>query len=64
MNTAKQIIVTVEPDGSIKIEGKGFVGAECDKAMAAFEKALGQEAKRTNKPEYYGRTGAGNTQRA
>lgn len=59
----KQVIITVNPDGTVKVDGKGFVGAECDKAMKAFEDALGQETSRKKKPEWYSATATNNTQR-
>jgi len=37
----------------ITVEGVGFVGAACDKAMAAIETALGTVKKRENKAEYF-----------
>lgn len=49
----KTITVTIGPDGSVKVEGSGFTGAACDKAMAEIERALGTETKRTKKPEHY-----------
>ena len=48
----KQITVDFAEDGSIKIEGHGFRGVECDAAMSALEKALGVQTSRQNKPEY------------
>jgi len=50
---SKEITIDFEDDGSIKIEGKNFKGAECDAAMAHFEKALGTQTSRKNKPEYH-----------
>jgi hypothetical protein len=47
------IEITFSPDGETTIEGSGFTGKSCDKAMAEFEKALGKVIKRTNKPEYF-----------
>ena len=48
----KEIIVDIAPDGSIKIEGNNFVGAECTKATAFLEKALGVAGASTKKREY------------
>lgn len=61
---SKRITIDVAADGSVKIEGHGFVGAECDKAIKAFEDALGVTEKRQNKPEYNQRTVHGAQQRA
>ena len=46
-----EIIVEVDTDGSVVIEGKGFIGAECRQATAAIEAALGDVIKVTPKPE-------------
>jgi hypothetical protein len=47
-----QIIVTIDNDGNVTMEGVGFKGTACDKAMAEIEKSLGIQTKRVNKPEY------------
>ena len=51
--TQKSIEVIVQPDGSLKIEAFGFVGADCEKATAFLEKALGAPCARRRKSEYY-----------
>ena len=48
----KQIIVDIDEDGNCSIEGKGFIGPECDKAISEIEKALGDTTRSTKKPEY------------
>lgn len=48
----KAIVFEFNEDGTIKIEGVGFVGTECDRAMKPFEQALGVTGDRQNKPEY------------
>lgn len=50
---ATEIILDFAPDGEVKMEGKGFQGKSCDKAMSHFEKALGVVSNRKNKPEYF-----------
>ena len=45
---AKKIIISCYPDGSTTLEGKDFVGAECNKAMKDFEKAMGKQVGRGN----------------
>ena len=47
-----QIKVVIDADGNVVMEGIGFKGTACDKAMAALESALGIQTKRVNKPEY------------
>ena len=48
----KQITIDFLEDGSIKMDGQGFRGVECDKAMAEIEKSLGTQTSRKNKAEY------------
>ena len=49
---SKQITIDFLEDGSIKMDGQGFRGVECDRAMAEIEKSLGTQTSRKNKPEY------------
>jgi hypothetical protein len=47
-----QIKVVIDADGNVIMEGIGFKGTACDKAMSALEAAIGIQTKRVNKPEY------------
>lgn len=49
----KTIEVLVKNDGSIKIEAVGFTGADCEKATAYLEKALGTTTGKQKKPEHF-----------
>ena len=49
----KTIEVIIGPDGSLKIDAVGFQGADCEKATAFLEKALGAVRGRQKKPERY-----------
>ena len=49
----KTIEVIVHPDGSTKLETKGFAGAGCREASAYLEQALGQRAGETLTAEFY-----------
>jgi len=52
----KQIKITVNEDGSVEMEGQGFVGPQCEKFMKVYEEALGGAVKdRKKKPEYFRR---------
>ena len=51
----KTIEVIIGPDGSLKIDAVGFQGADCEKATAFLEKALGQVKGRQKKPAYHQR---------
>ncbi len=50
---AKTIEVVVNTDGGIRIDAVGFKGADCEKATAFLEKALGTVKGKQKKPEYY-----------
>ena len=50
---AKTIEIIVKPDGSLKIDAMGFQGADCEKATAFLEQALGKVSGKQKKPEYY-----------
>ncbi len=56
---AKSIVIEFDDNGDCSIEGQGFAGPECDKALSEIEGALGQTTKRTKKPEYTRRQRAG-----
>ena len=49
----KSIEVIVNPTGEVKIDALGFKGADCEKATAFLEKALGQVSTKQKKPEFY-----------
>lgn len=59
----RSIEVIVAPDGSLKIEAVGFTGADCEKATAFLEEALGAVSSRRKKAEHYGRIQAKSTQK-
>lgn len=48
----REIIITIAPDGDTKVEAVGFQGAECLKATAAIERALGKTTGDVKKPEF------------
>ncbi len=47
----KRIVIECNADGTTKLEGFGFVGTECNQAMAEFEKAMGKQVDRGNKAD-------------
>ena len=49
----RTIEVIVEPNGRVAIEAMGFAGADCEKATAFLEQALGVATDRRKKPEYH-----------
>ncbi len=48
----QEIVIDIDGDGNVKVEGKGFVGAECKTLTADLEAALGDVQKADLKPEY------------
>lgn len=51
--TGRSVVVTVEADGTIKIEAVGYKGNACQKATEALERALGTVTGGSKKPEYF-----------
>lgn len=49
----KTITVTVDPEGGVVIETKGFKGRLCEKATAMLEAALGKVRSEKKTPEFY-----------
>ena len=49
----RTVEVIVNQDGSIKIDAVGFKGADCEKATAFLEQALGEVKGRQQKPEFH-----------
>lgn len=48
-----EIIVTIAPDGTIKVEAQGYTGPGCVDAVKKFSEALGLEEESEHKPEFY-----------
>ena len=49
----KRIEITVAPDGSTKVETKGFAGTECQQASRFVEVALGRRVGEQLTEEFY-----------
>lgn len=49
----KQLVFTIDKDGSTTVEAVGFEGGSCKDATKAFEKALGTTENVKKKPEYF-----------
>ena len=56
MHQPRTIEIIVSPNGDIAIEAVAFKGADCEKATAYLEEALGVVRQKTRKPEYYQRS--------
>jgi len=52
----RELNITVDPDGSVKIDAVGFSGPECEKATEHLERALGKITKHERKREFWKRT--------
>ena len=52
----KSIEIIVSPSGEVSIDAVGFKGADCEKATAYLEKALGVVVNKSKKPECSQRT--------
>ena len=52
----RTIEITVAPDGSTRVETKGFAGASCRQASAFVEQALGQRTDEQLTSEFYAPT--------
>jgi hypothetical protein len=61
---AKTIVIEFDENGDCSIEGEGFAGSACDKALSEIENALGRTTRRTKKPEFAQRRGVATRKRA
>ena len=50
---SRSIEVVVHSSGELQIEAVGFKGADCEKATAFLEQALGRITSKQRKPEYH-----------
>ena len=51
----KTVEIIISPSGQLTINAAGFHGADCEKATAFLEQALGDIQQRQRKPEYLSR---------
>ena len=49
----EKIVIIFSPDGSVKVETKGFHGTGCIEASRAIEEAIGTVGKISRTGEYY-----------
>jgi len=49
----KSIELLIQPTGELRIDAAGFRGADCEKATAFLEEALGEITRKHKKPEYH-----------
>lgn len=50
---SQTIEILIAPDGSSRVETKGYSGSTCQEASRFLEQALGQPAQETLTPEFY-----------
>lgn len=48
---AEEIVIDIDPDGGITVEGKGFEGPDCKLLTKALEEDLGAVERVQEKPE-------------
>ncbi len=53
MAVKQELLITIEPDGSLRIKTQGFKGAACEEEIKPLEKALGKVTERQRTSEYY-----------
>jgi len=54
----KTIEIVIAPDGTSRVETKGFTGSECQSASQYVKQALGHTTDEQLKPEFYMRADA------
>lgn len=52
---SKEIIIEVDENGNCSVEGRGFVGSECDKFLSEINNSLGKTTSSRKKKEYHQR---------
>jgi hypothetical protein len=50
--STKKVTIIVDEEGNCQLEGHGFIGTECDRAMQEISQALGERTAIQHKPEY------------
>jgi len=50
---SQTIEIIVAPDGTSRVETKGFTGSECREASQFIEQALGKQSNELLKPEFH-----------
>ena len=59
----RTIEIIVSPNGEVSIDAVGFKGADCERATAYLEAALGVVGHKAKKPEYSQRAKSNATQK-
>ena len=59
----RQLVIDIDPDGTIRIDAQGFSGPSCEEATRAIEEALGQVTTVTHKPAFYAKAEQRQSQR-
>lgn len=52
MNKDKKIVIDIDNEGNISIDGQGFVGTECGSFIKEVSDAIGTTTHSTKKKEY------------
>jgi len=59
----KTIEIIINASGQLTINAAGFTGADCEKATAFLEQALGSVSQKQRKPEWYQHSSRTNQQK-
>ena len=59
----KAVEILISPSGQLNINAAGFAGADCEKATAFLEQALGKLTAKQRKPEWHQRNQRTNQQK-
>jgi len=59
----RTIEIIISPSGEVSIDAIGFKGADCERATAYLQQALGAVATKIKKPEYHSRAMSINQQK-
>ncbi len=58
MAVKKELEIVISPDGETTLTTSGFKGADCEREVKPFEKALGKTLQRKRTREYYEKAAA------
>ena len=60
----QEILIDIDANGDVQVEGKNIVGPECTQLTAGIEEALGERTRVEKKPEFHRTKTHGITQTA
>ena len=51
----KEIIIDIDKDGNCSVDGKNFIGPECQTFIGEIQECIGDTLAKTTKPEFHQR---------